>query len=105
MLTSSVVLLYDNARPHTVASTQALMELFNCKLFDHPPHSPVLALSGNHLFIYMKNSLGSQRFFNNEEFMEGVETWLSSQVADLVDTGIQKLIPVTTTASIQVILH
>jgi hypothetical protein len=25
--------------------------------------------------------------------MEGVETWLSSQVADIFDTGIQKLSP------------
>jgi hypothetical protein len=25
--------------------------------------------------------------------MEGVKTWLSSQVADFFDTGIQKLVP------------
>jgi hypothetical protein len=32
-------------------------------------------------------------FNNNEELMEGVKMWLSSKVADLFDTGIQKLIP------------
>jgi hypothetical protein len=32
-------------------------------------------------------------FSGNEESMEGVKTWLSSQVADFFDTGIQKLIP------------
>jgi hypothetical protein len=38
------------------------------------------------------NWLTSQRF-NNNEFMEGVKTWLSSQAADLFDTGVQKLFP------------
>jgi hypothetical protein len=37
--------------------------------------------------------LRSQRFSNNGELMEGVKTWLSSQAADFLDTGIHKLIP------------
>jgi hypothetical protein len=45
-----------------------------------------------HLFTYLKNWLASQRFKNNE-FMEDVKTWLSSQTADFFDTGVQKLIP------------
>jgi hypothetical protein len=40
----------------------------------------------------MKKWSGSQSFNNNEELMDGVKTWLSSQVADFFDTGIQKLI-------------
>jgi hypothetical protein len=43
MLTSGVVLLHDNARPHTVARTRALLEHFNWELFDRPPYSPDLA--------------------------------------------------------------
>jgi hypothetical protein len=31
--------------------------------------------------------------FNNNELMEGVKTWLSSQAADSFNTGIQELIP------------
>jgi hypothetical protein len=61
-------------------------------LFDHPPYSPDLAPSDYHLFTYLKNWLRSQLFNNNEEFMEGVKTWLSSQAVDLFDIGIQKLI-------------
>jgi hypothetical protein len=45
------------------------------------------------LFTYLKNWLGSQRFYNNEELREGVKMWLSSQAADFFDIGIQKLIP------------
>jgi hypothetical protein len=47
MLTSGVVLLRDNAHPHTstAAHTQPILEHFNWELFDHPPHNPDLALS------------------------------------------------------------
>jgi hypothetical protein len=61
-------------------------------LFDHPPYSPDLTPNDYHLVSYLKNWLRSQRFIN-EDLMEGVRTWLSSQVADFFDTGIQKLIP------------
>jgi hypothetical protein len=96
LLTSGVVLLHDDARLHTAACTRALLDHFNWELFDHPPYSPDLAPGDNHLF---KNWLGSQRF-NNNELMEGVKTWLSSQVADFSDIGIQNLFPDTTNASI-----
>jgi hypothetical protein len=36
--------------------------------------------------------LGSERFNNNEEVMEGVKISLFSQSGDFFDTGIQKLI-------------
>jgi histone-lysine N-methyltransferase SETMAR len=62
-------------------------------LFDHPPYSPDLALSDYHLFTHQKNCLASQRFSSDEEVMEGVKIWLSSQAAGFLDTGIQKLIP------------
>jgi transposase len=45
MLTSIVLLLYDNARLHTAACTRALREHFNWELFDYPPYSPDLTLS------------------------------------------------------------
>jgi hypothetical protein len=93
MLASSVVLLHDNAHPHTAACTRALPQHFKGELFDHTPYSPDIAPSDYHLFTYLKNWLQSRRFNNNEKLMEGVETWLSSQVADFFDTGIQKLIP------------
>jgi histone-lysine N-methyltransferase SETMAR len=87
-----LVLLHDNARPHTAARTQVLMGHFNWELFDHSPYSPDLAPRDCHLFTYLKNWLRSQRFTDNE-FMEGVKTWLSSQTVDFFDTGTQKLIP------------
>jgi hypothetical protein len=72
------VLLCGNARLHTAARTRALLEHFSWELLDHLPYSPDLAPSDYHLFIYLKNWLGSQCFINTEELMEGVKTWLSS---------------------------
>jgi hypothetical protein len=48
MLTSSVMLLHDNACLHTAAHTQALLKHINLES-DHPPCSPDLALSVYHL--------------------------------------------------------
>jgi hypothetical protein len=101
ILTSGVVLIHDNARPHTAACTQALLEHFNWELFDHPPYSPP---SDYHLITYLKNWLGSQCVNNNEEMMEGVRTWLSSQAADFSDIGIQNLSPNMSSASIPAVI-
>jgi hypothetical protein len=81
MMTSGVMLLHVNVRPHTAARTRALLEHFSWELFD-------LAPSDNHLFTCLKSRLRSQRFNNNEVLMEGVKSCLSSQAADFFNTGI-----------------
>jgi hypothetical protein len=83
MLISSVVLLHDNACLHTAAHTQALLELFNWGLLDHPLYSPDLALSDTTCLLIPTWKIGcdhsaSTIMSNNEELMEGVKTWLSS---------------------------
>jgi hypothetical protein len=62
-------------------------------MFKHPPYSPDLAPSNYYLFNHLKNWLGSQCFNNNEELMEGVKMWLSSQLADFFETGTKNLFP------------
>jgi histone-lysine N-methyltransferase SETMAR len=86
------MLLQDKALPHTAARTRALLEYFSLEFFDHPPYSLDLAPSDYRLFIFLKNWLPSQRFNNNEELMESVKMWLSSQAANFFDTGIENLI-------------
>ena len=70
MLTKGVVLLHDNARPHTAARKNALIKLFNWEIFDHPPYSLDLAPSDYHLFTKMKVWLATQRFHTNEELVD-----------------------------------
>jgi hypothetical protein len=95
MLTSGGVLIHENARPHTSTAprTRALLKHFNWELFDYPSYCAHVVPSDYHLFFYLKNWLGSQCFNNDEEFLEAVKTWLSSQAANFFDTGIQKFIP------------
>jgi transposase len=70
------MLLTENARPHTAARTRAMLEHFNWELFEHPPHSPGLVPNFYHLYIYLKDWLGSQSFNNNEELTEAAKTRL-----------------------------
>ncbi|GFV05079.1 hypothetical protein TNCV_222942 [Trichonephila clavipes] len=43
MLTAGVVLLHENARPHTARRTADVFTDFGWELLDHPPYSPDLA--------------------------------------------------------------
>jgi hypothetical protein len=92
--TSASVLLHDNVRQHTAARTRVLPEHLNWDLFDHRPYSPDITQSNCHLFTrtYLKNWLRSPLFNNNEDLMEVVKTWLSSQATDFLHSGIRKLI-------------
>ena len=92
MLTKGIVLLHINAWPSTAARTNALINLFNWDIFDHPPYSPDLAPSDCHLFTKMKVWLAIQRFHTNEELMDGVNNWLHNLVAPFFDEGLQKLV-------------
>jgi hypothetical protein len=94
MLTKGVILLHDNAWPHTAARTNALIKLFNWEIFDHPLYSMDLAPSIYHLFTKMKVWLATQHFHTNEEFMEGVNNWLHNLAAPFFDDGLQKLVMV-----------
>ncbi|KAJ4440986.1 hypothetical protein ANN_10835 [Periplaneta americana] len=94
MLTAGVVLLHDNACPHTARRTAAVLTEFGWELFDHPPYSPDLAPSNFHVFLHLKKFLSSgERFGNDKELKTSVTCWFHSQAAEFYDRGIQKLIP------------
>ncbi|KAJ4428910.1 hypothetical protein ANN_25904 [Periplaneta americana] len=93
MLTAGVVLLHDNARPHTARRTAGVLTEFGWELFDHPPYSPDLAPSDFHVFLHLKKFLSSgERFGHDEELKTSVTRWFHSQTAEFYDRGIQKLI-------------
>ena len=63
----SVILLQDNARPHTAARNLAKIEDLGWKLLTHPPNSPDLAPSDFHLFGPLKESMKGIYFQTDEE--------------------------------------
>src|SRR5215469_14665871 len=91
MLSRGVVMIHDNARPHTAAATQNLIT-FGWEQFDPPPYSPDLAPSDFHLFLHLKSFLAGQRFHDDNEVKEAVTTCFASQAASFYDEGIQKLV-------------
>ena len=90
MLSSGIVLLHDNARPHTAAATKRLLQRFRWKVFDHLTQ-PVL---GSLIFIFprMKRRLG-QHFVTDNELQTSVENWLKAEEAGFYEEGIGKLVP------------
>ncbi|KAJ4432825.1 hypothetical protein ANN_21464 [Periplaneta americana] len=92
MLSRGVVLLHDNARPHTVASTRELLDQFGWEIFDHSPYSPDLAPSDFHLFTKLKDFLGDTRFGSDEELKKTVNTGLNELAAEEYNTGILELV-------------
>ena len=92
LLSSGVVLLHDNARPHTARQTTALLQQFRWDIMDHPPYSPDLALSDYHLFLHMKRFLAGKQFHSDAEVETTINNWVQQQAVDFFDTGIQKLV-------------
>ncbi|GFT34947.1 mariner Mos1 transposase [Trichonephila clavipes] len=66
-LTSKVLFLQDNVRPHTANCTQKHLNSFKWEVFRHAPYSPDLALSYFHLFPKLKNWLSTQCFDDDKE--------------------------------------
>ncbi|KAJ4443031.1 hypothetical protein ANN_04681 [Periplaneta americana] len=58
-LPRGVVLLHDNACPHTARRTAAVLTEFVWELFDHSPYSPDLAPSDFYVFLHLKKFLSS----------------------------------------------
>jgi histone-lysine N-methyltransferase SETMAR len=91
MLSRDVVMLHNNARPHTAAATQDLIATFGWKQIDHPPYSPDLAPSDFHVSLHLKTFLDGRRF--HDDVVKAINTWCASQAASFYDAGIQKLVP------------
>jgi hypothetical protein len=87
MLTKGIVLLHDNAWPHTMACTNALIQLFNWEISDHPPYRPDLAPSDYHPFTKMV-WLATQCLHTNKELMDGVNNWLHNFASPSFDKGL-----------------
>jgi hypothetical protein len=75
MLSWGVVMLHDNARPHTAATMQDLIATFGWEQFDHPPYSPDSAPSDIHVFLHLKTFLGGR--FHDDKVKEAINMWFT----------------------------
>jgi hypothetical protein len=66
----AILLLHDNARPHTSNATNAILEQLNFEVIQHPPYSPYLAPCDFHFFPVLKRHLKGTHF-NSKENVQG----------------------------------
>jgi histone-lysine N-methyltransferase SETMAR len=92
LLTRGVLLLHDNARPHTARLTRERIDQLGWKLLEHPAYSPDLAPSDYHLFGPLKTHLGGTHFADGEDVERAVRIWLRQQSKDFYGAGIGGLI-------------
>jgi len=86
-----VVLLHDNARPHTAALTRKKLDQLGWETLEHPPYSPDLSPCDFHVFGPLKEALGGQRFNSDAEVEAYVSNWLQTRPASFYVEGIGKL--------------
>ena len=91
-LRDGVVLLHDNATPHTANLTQQWLQRFGWETLPHPPHSPDLAPSDFHLFGPLKRHLSGLRFDTDEDLITDVKGWLRSLDAKFFNDGMFALL-------------
>jgi histone-lysine N-methyltransferase SETMAR len=86
-----VVLLQDNARPHTAVQTQLKLEQLGWKTLEHPPYSPDLSPCNFHVFGPLKEALGGQGFNDDAGVGAYVRSWLKTRPTSLYEDGISRL--------------
>ena len=90
-LTSEVILLHDNAKPHTANTIMALLQKFKWKVLGHPPYSPDLSLQLCHLWSH-KKALRVKQFTSDDDVQQYVWNWFTMQPQEFYETAIHWLV-------------
>ena len=86
-----MLLLHNNARPHSAAITQEKLAEMNWTVLEHPPYSPNLSPCDYHMFGPLKEALGGQRFDDDVQVENFLRKWLQTSPPSFYDAGIKKL--------------
>ena len=78
-LSKEILLLQDNARPHTAAHTSETLKQLKWEAMEHPPYSPDLAPSDFHLFGRLEETPRGRRFSCDDVVKAAVHQWLHAQ--------------------------
>jgi len=91
-LSKEILLLHNNACPHTAAHTLETLKQLKWEAMKHPVYSPDLAPSDFHLFGLLKNALRGRLFSCDDDVQTAVHQWLRTQPKTFFADGIKKLV-------------
>lgn len=74
-----VLLLHDNARPHTAIKTRTKLIEVGWEVLPHPPYSPDISPSDYYLFLSMSNFLANKRFDKDDDIKMAIEHFFASK--------------------------
>jgi len=90
--TLPILLLHDNARPHTARATIDALETLKFEVLFHPPYSPDLAPSDLHFFPQLKRDLKETHFTSDDEVKQAVTSWIKQRTPEFFIYGMRKLV-------------
>jgi len=85
--TSPILLLHDNARPHTARATIDALEVLS-----HPPYSPDLEPKDFHFFPHLMRDLKGTHFTSYDEVKQAVMSWIKQRTPEFFIDGMCKLV-------------
>jgi hypothetical protein len=88
LLSKRVLLLHENAQLHTAAHTVDTLRALKFEVLKHPPYSPDLAPSDFHLFGSLKEHFRGQKFADDNEVLEVVQSWLKATTKSFFSRGL-----------------
>ena len=88
---SHVRFLHDNARPHTARGTREKLLELGWEILVHPPYSPDLAPSDDHLFRSLSNDMAGKTFEDDEQLKLYLTNFFDTKPAKFYYDGIHLL--------------
>lgn len=86
-----VILLHDNAKPHTSVRTQTKLREMGWEWLEHPPYSPDLSPTDFHLFRSLEHHLRNRSFVDTQEVLTTLTEFFKLKDAIFWKRGIDLL--------------
>ena len=79
-----VLLLHDNARPHSATITQEKLAQMYWTALEHPPYSPVLSPSDYHVWAPYGGAGGGGQRFDDDELVENFVRQMATDASSFI---------------------